>query len=685
MPSRQIIKEGCLQTKLIKYKGALMFKKKKILYEKENCWVVLCKHDNKIPLLEWYPSSLAVENHKPAQVADLLNVSYITQTVGEERAFIIGFDDPQREPLELVSLSLDECIFWIEQIRETLSSLNCLSQTFENMYTIIPEDELSENSGEENNIGKNIKEYTTDIQPNKNITFTLSCSSNPKKEMGSTTSNNDEKEEENSDRRSLIELPSNNINTSNENNATDNGDYEEFEEIDKSYNPHPPLILTVPEIEAPQVKNSRPLNSLSSYSSSSSTPNINNTSFNVLDKSFSVNRLTNPTSPDIINKKLQSYRLGIRQKNVSKLNVVKSTIPTLPPRSCDENEFNERSLQKSPIKNIIKELSYESINRPSPEPISYTSNLIYDKLYKPFKQSTASTTSSDNETCSSLADSIASMTFNNLLPLKTARYKTNLNEVHSTDFFDNLPVLLNVPQSLKTPDTIYDTLPIDSADLLNEHRIRNLSLCYTVIAEHIVFVEISGRVFVGGWTIQMHPKLIGLIHVGDEIIECDNKIIKDLDHFHNILCEHDLSGNPLSLRIRSIPFGKVFFIKKLPKSTPEELLGLILKRKKNVIMNDNKEVYLKSENGLGENNINTKSEMVYETLTKQDSSSPVITELNDKPTNMFATSDDHLYRRIDKLPKNSHFSIIIHPRDFSRLIKANIKQSLTFIRFIHDQ
>ncbi|CEF60129.1 Pleckstrin homology domain-containing protein [Strongyloides ratti] len=680
MPTRQIIKEGCLQTKLIKYKGALMFKKKKILYEKENCWVVLCKHDDKIPLLEWYPSSLAVENHKPAQVADLLNVSYITQTVGEDRAFIIGFDDPQREPLELVSLSLDECNFWIEQIRETLSSLNCLSQTLENMYTIIPEDNSSQNGVEDNN-KRSSSEYPNNFQSNNDNTSTLSCSSNSKNEIMPFSKELGKEEEK--DRKILIESPlSKNINSLSKNEVTNKNDYEEMKEINGSYsNLQQPLILVVPEVEAPHITNNR---SLTSMSSSSSTPNINNS--NLLDKSSPTNKITNSSSPEINNKKMHNnYRHGIRSKN-NKLNIPKSPIPNLPPRNFDDNDFNDISSNNLLIKNMIKEENIcKNFNPPSPEPISYTSNLIYDKLYKPFKQSAPSTTSSDNDTCSSLADSIASMTLNNLLPLKTGRYKTNLNEVHSTDFYDTLPVLLNVPQSLTTSDTIYDTLPIDSADLLNEHRVRNLSLVYTVIAEHIVFVEISGRVFVGGWTIQMHPKLIGLIHVGDEIIECDNKIIKDLEHFHNILCQHDLSGNPISLRIRSIPFGKVFFIKKIPKTSPEELLGLILKRKKNVIVNDNREIFLKSENCTNENNINSKNEMIYETLTTQDSTSPVITELNDKPTNMFATSDDHLYRRIDKLPKNSHFSIIIHPRDFSRLIKANIKQSLTFIRFIHDQ
>uniref|UniRef100_A0A0N4ZB14 PH domain-containing protein n=1 Tax=Parastrongyloides trichosuri TaxID=131310 RepID=A0A0N4ZB14_PARTI len=656
-----------------------MFKKKKIFYEKENCWVVLCKHDDKIPLLEWYPSSLAVENHKPAQVADLLNVSYISQPIGEDRAFRIGFDDPQREPLELVSLSLDECSIWIELMRETLLSLNCLPQNVENIYTMMPENELPKDDMETNDISGSGDENLVTTQSNEDNAHTFSCSQNSMKNLISFNKELNNSEE--NSKRALIE--SSLSNNEDALRKCENDNNEELKKIEETTNAKRDSIYNIPEVEGSQSTTLRPSTAPSTCSSSSPTYSVINSLHDSVNTLIPNSKNTLHPLSDSTTRKIQGYRFGIRPKNPPS-KTQEQTIPTLPPRSCDDTLFNQTSSHSSPAKNIIKEKYYDVLNVSSPESNSSTSNLIYDKLYKPFKRSTASTTSSDNETCSSLADSIASMTLNNLLPLKTSKYRTNLNEVHSTDFYDQLPVLLNVPQSLNTSDAIYDTLPIESADLLNEHRIRNLSLVYTVLAEHIVFVEISGRVFVGGWTTAMHPKLVGLLHVGDEIIECDNTSIKDLEHFNNILCQHDLSGNAVSLRIRSIPFGKVFFIKKVAKSTPEQLLSLIIKRKKNVITNDNKESIEKTEDVSCGNNINSKQGITYESTTI-DSSSPVITELNDKPTNIFATTDDHLYRRIDKLPKNSHFSIIVHPRDFSRLIKANIKQSPTFLRFIHDQ
>ncbi|ETN80313.1 hypothetical protein NECAME_02445 [Necator americanus] len=68
----------------------------------EACWVALCVHDDKIPILEWYHGEDSVKQHQPFKVLDLLFANYVSPVVADSRSFIIGLRD--LEPIELAAL-----------------------------------------------------------------------------------------------------------------------------------------------------------------------------------------------------------------------------------------------------------------------------------------------------------------------------------------------------------------------------------------------------------------------------------------------------------------------------------------------------------------------------------------------------------------------------------------------------
>lgn len=109
------------------------------------------------------------------------------------------------------------------------------------MYTIIPEDNSSQNGVEDNN-KRSSSEYPNNFQSNNDNTSTLSCSSNSKNEIMPFSKELGKEEEK--DRKTLIESPlSKNINSLSKNEVTNKNDYEEMKEINGSYsNLQQPLI-----------------------------------------------------------------------------------------------------------------------------------------------------------------------------------------------------------------------------------------------------------------------------------------------------------------------------------------------------------------------------------------------------------------------------------------------------------
>lgn len=119
---RNIVKYGQLQIKTHKKGGTLLRKKvlkkkikseiiQKIIFEDEK-WVVLCVHDEKIPLFEWYNCEEDISKHEPFKVEDLFNCLFVNTIIGDDHCMIIGFKDETRPPLEFSAVNSFVLIFF---------------------------------------------------------------------------------------------------------------------------------------------------------------------------------------------------------------------------------------------------------------------------------------------------------------------------------------------------------------------------------------------------------------------------------------------------------------------------------------------------------------------------------------------------------------------------------------------
>ncbi|KAK6766910.1 hypothetical protein RB195_026274 [Necator americanus] len=147
MPAtREAIKCSLLQQKTTRRSGTLR-RKKKVEYG-EACWVALCVHDDKIPILEWYHGEDSVKQHQPFKVLDLLFANYVSPVVADSRSFIIGLRD--LEPIELAALHPEVCSEWLTCTTETLRRLAIFGDS-SNIYGSSSLDKKC-GSGESNNI-----------------------------------------------------------------------------------------------------------------------------------------------------------------------------------------------------------------------------------------------------------------------------------------------------------------------------------------------------------------------------------------------------------------------------------------------------------------------------------------------------------------------------------------------------
>uniref|UniRef100_A0A0R3RWS7 PH domain-containing protein n=1 Tax=Elaeophora elaphi TaxID=1147741 RepID=A0A0R3RWS7_9BILA len=135
---REIVKASWLQH-VVHKKGGTLHRKKKVLYE-EGKWVVLCVHNDRIPLLEWYFSEEYVHGHRPSKVIDLLDSSFVRVIMSDpsRRSFMIGFMDCSRDAIELSALTIEDCDDWIRSTTTTLIRLKCLMEST-NFYASAPD------------------------------------------------------------------------------------------------------------------------------------------------------------------------------------------------------------------------------------------------------------------------------------------------------------------------------------------------------------------------------------------------------------------------------------------------------------------------------------------------------------------------------------------------------------------
>jgi hypothetical protein len=192
---------------------------------------------------------------------------------------------------------------------------------------------------------------------------------------------------------------------------------------------------------------------------------------------------------------------------------------------------------------------------------------------------------------------------------------------------------------------------------------KEISLLLSICLESLLLAEVAGSVWIAGWAESQNSLLCDKIHVGDQLVEVDGTPIKSIKQFPNVFHNHSMPGQPIPLKIRTLPHGTTYLIVKPFNVYTPRTFGIILHKKKNRIDE------IIPHTPAAKAGLLPKQQPF---LWGREYVSPVITEVNGIPLNPFATNEQ-FYKRIEKLTNGSEIRIIIQPYDFCKLIKQQLK------------
>uniref|UniRef100_A0A1I7YWR6 PH domain-containing protein n=1 Tax=Steinernema glaseri TaxID=37863 RepID=A0A1I7YWR6_9BILA len=331
--------------------------------------------------------------------------------------------------------------------------------------------------------------------------------------------------------------------------------------------------------------------------------------------------------------------------------------PPLPPRESEEHAgmsyslpVPSRSLYDIPKTSISPKSPYDSFTT-KPE-------LPSNEVLLPRKKRLSSTSSDSSVGCATPESGYRQTSL--WPPKHRVTFSDDDNEWSS----DANNSLYSRPRSCQSEDA--STLALELA--MKKPRLVYLQLSTCI--EHLALVEIDGRVWVAGWTPESNKHLGQVLRVGDEIIEIGEVEVKGIAQVPTLLHTQSIPGNPVSVRVRPVPTGRVCtFVK--PLSGPKTL-GITLHKKKNRI------------DAVARNSVMGKGHLpaVMDSYsTEKQYVSSVITDVDDTPMNPFA-SDEQLVRRLEAIRPGAVFAVTVHPHDFVKLLKTQLKQIKGYKRFI---
>lgn len=237
----------------------------------------------------------------------------------------------------------------------------------------------------------------------------------------------------------------------------------------------------------------------------------------------------------------------------------------------------------------------------------------------------------------------------------------------------------------------YNILPVDSTSTTTQKtqeiqfldrtfdKVRTIVLPLGICLNDVAFVEINSRIWVAGWAKEQDSILKDVIKFGDEVLEIGGTEIHNggdlINSFGSISSTTATNGATkatVSIKISSIPIGSTYSFEKV--QNPKKSLGIVLHKRKNEIASVIKRspadfVQLSSH----------MSPYIYSMSNVPAS----ITEVNGIPLNPFA-QNEQLFKRLEEIPSEQSFSLVIHPSDFVRLIKHRLKHVKGYKRYIHD-
>uniref|UniRef100_A0A915BPM0 PDZ domain-containing protein n=2 Tax=Parascaris TaxID=6254 RepID=A0A915BPM0_PARUN len=520
---REIIKANWLQHKVRRKCGTLI-RKKKIRYEEAE-WVVLCVHNDRIPLLEWYFSEECSQAHRPSKVIDLLDSAFVTPVISDSRSFIIGFTHSSREPIELAALTPQDCSDWVRISMATLVRLRCINDS-SNVYTALPDSVpmIYSNSAEEHPL-----EFSLDDEvPHSPAPAPPQESENRVSAYEHLTLAVD-----------LCKLDTSDQNRSSESAAAEVSECARTMRRKSSCGkdippPLPPRDSTLPS--SPLITSSR--------------------AGSVYD--FPRNCLTPSTG---------MYGTLERHRHLS----IASPSPVLPSTHSTTN--SEYGLLPDAGSILSKEIAPpESEARvnvkrgysiPSSTVVSPRGRRLSENMGCPDGSSSLKNNGYDVPQPATGADHFQ------LSPL-VAPPEGGVGSTGDTSSAASPPTVKSSPPSL---DSVYAT-PLGA----HLKQLTPIALQLTLCVENVAFVEINSRIWVAGWTASSDKHLAGVLRVGDELVEVGGIKVEAIGQLPALFYTSSTPGSPVNLSIRRIPYGTEYTLIKTSRNYD---FGVILRKHKN--------------------------------------------------------------------------------------------------------
>lgn len=520
---REVIKANWLQHKVRKKSGTLI-RKKKIRYEEAE-WVVLCVHDDRIPLLEWYFSEECSQAHRPSKVIDLLDSAFVTPVISDSRSFIIGFTHSSREPIELAALTPQDCSDWVHISMATLVRLRCINDSL-NVYTALPDSipMIYSNSVEEHPL-----EFSLDDE------VPHSPAPAPPQEPDSGVVSAYE--------HLTLAVDFCKLDTSEQNRSSESAAAEVSERARTMRRksscgrdippPLPPRDSTLPS--SPLITSSR-AGSVYDFPRNCVTPSKGMYGTLERHRHLSIASPT-PASPSTHSTTNSEYGLLADAGSILSKEIA-------PPES--EARVNVKRGYSIPSSAVVGPRGRRlSENVGCTDVSGSLKNNGYDVPL--------SVTGTDHFRLSSL-----------VAPPE------GVGSTSDTSSAASPPTLKSSQQSL---DNVYAT-PLGA----HLKQLTPIALQLMLCVESVAFVEISNRIWVAGWTASSDKHLAGVLRVGDELVEVGGVKVEDIGQLPGLFYSSSTPGSPVNLSIRRIPYGTEYTLIKTSRNYD---LGIILRKHKN--------------------------------------------------------------------------------------------------------
>ncbi|VDM38876.1 unnamed protein product [Toxocara canis] len=593
----------------------------KIRYEEAE-WVVLCVHDDRIPLLEW-----------PTKVIDLLDSAFVTPVISDSRSFIIGFTHSSREPIELAALTPEDCSDWVHTSMATLVRLRCLNDST-NVYTALSDS------------APTIYPNSTEQRPYQfSLDDEVPHSSAPVL-MATETETNEVSPYE----HLALAVDFGNMSTSDQNSScessaarvADAAKMRRKSECGKDIPPPlPPRDATLPSSplirdatlpSSPRLSSPRagsvydfPRNCVSSPKGVYGTLEHNRHS----PINSPLSTTASPVSP-----LARSSDCGLLADGSSILSQ-----EIAPPKEMETRTHAKRgySIPSSIVITPRDQRSLENAAVGCASVNGTVKNNAYDiPLCIP----------SDNQFRSS-----------SLVETAETQVVNSTSETSSSAS----------PRTLKSPTPSNDLYASPVGTTLT--KLTPIAIQLTLCVESIAFVEINERIWIAGWTASSDKHLAGALRIGDELVQVGGVRVEEISHLPGLFYSSSIPGSPVNLLIRQVPYGTEYTFTKTCRNYD---FGVVLHKHKNKLEE------VRGGSPAFQAGIRAHIVGMNGTLT-----SACVTHFDGRPLSLFSRNDE-LLNLIGMVPFMSKFTLIIQPYDFMKEIKREIKKMKNYGVFVRN-